>query len=83
VPEDVHNCGSVGNDCTALPNVSTVHCAGGVCVIDTCQTGFGNCDGDVTNGCETNNQKSAAHCGSCGNKCPRKQICRSGTCGSK
>ena len=35
-----------------------------------CNAGFGNCDGDATNGCETELAGSTAHCGACGQRCP-------------
>ena len=35
----------------------------------TCPTGFGNCDGNAGNACETDLKITAAHCGACGRSC--------------
>jgi hypothetical protein len=34
-----------------------------------CPSGFGNCDGDGTNGCEADLSSSPTNCGACGNVC--------------
>ena len=48
---DSSNCGSCGSPCST--NHVTPSCTGGQCQ-GTCQTGWGNCDGDLrSNGCET------------------------------
>jgi len=48
---DSSNCGSCGSPCSS--NHVTPSCTGGQCQ-GTCQTGWGNCDGDLrSNGCET------------------------------
>lgn len=46
---DVHNCGACGNDCTRPHTVS--QCVDGQCSFE-CEVGWGNCDGDWSNGCE-------------------------------
>jgi hypothetical protein len=75
------NCGGCGQAC-ARTNAS-VSCTGGVCLLGTCTTGFGNCDGDAVNGCETNTTTSTTHCGGCGRPCffaNAAATCASGTC---
>ena len=71
------NCGGCGTTC-ALAN-ATPACTGGVCGIGSCNAGYGNCDGTVSNGCEralnTNN-----HCGACGNVCAAGTYCNGGSC---
>ena len=62
------NCGQCGNLCN-LANSSPA-CNGGVCAIATCDPGWGNCDGDASNGCETSLETSPQHCGSCDTACP-------------
>src|SRR5262249_22305765 len=47
------HCGACGTVCNATNG--TPSCATGSCSI-TCNPGFGDCDGDPTNGCETNLQ---------------------------
>jgi hypothetical protein len=43
-------------------------CGKGVCAA-TCADGLANCDGDTSNGCETNIRTDPNHCGSCSNTC--------------
>jgi hypothetical protein len=49
-----------------------------------CNVGYGDCDGDSANGCETNTRTSAAHCGACGSTCPARPngvpACAAGRC---
>ena len=56
-----------GTACT-LPNGAGA-CAAGVCVSAACAPGFGNCDGNAANGCETATT-TITHCGACGTVCP-------------
>ncbi|MEZ4407343.1 MAG: hypothetical protein R3A52_12815 [Polyangiales bacterium] len=74
----VTNCGGCGTTCTIANG--TAACVGGACRVGSCNTGFGDCDGNAANGCETNLNTSAAHCGMCGNACA-SGVCTSGTCG--
>ncbi|MBI5478916.1 MAG: choice-of-anchor D domain-containing protein, partial [Deltaproteobacteria bacterium] len=60
---DVYNCG----DCNVICDNSggSVSCVGGVCK-PGCNPGFGDCDGNPVNGCETNILTNADNCGGCG-----------------
>ncbi len=80
---DAMHCGACGTACTSGPN-ATSRCAEGRCV-NECAGGFGDCDGNAANGCETSLNDSVAHCGRCGSACapganatPR---CGGGACG--
>ena len=64
---ETDHCGRCGNMCAAPLN-STATCAMGACGF-TCTTGFGNCDTNPANGCETNLTNNGLHCGMCGNAC--------------
>ncbi|MEZ4367784.1 MAG: MopE-related protein [Kofleriaceae bacterium] len=76
-------CGSCGNDCTALPGVMAAACVGGNdCQITACQPGLLDCDGSH-NGCETDPLNSPQHCGGCFNSCSRpgqSGVCTAGAC---
>jgi hypothetical protein len=78
------HCGRCGNACPTPAN-GTAACTNGTCGVGTCNSGFGNCDGNAANGCETNLNNTVAHCGRCGNACPTPAngtaVCTSGTCG--
>ncbi len=64
---DVGRCGQCANACNP-PNATAV-CTDGRCAIGQCTAGFGDCDGNPTNGCETNLRTSTTHCGTCSNEC--------------
>jgi hypothetical protein len=76
------NCGACGNACPARAHAAAA-CADGACGL-ACETGWGNCDGDAANGCETDLATSAPHCGMCGRACaPRpngSSECAAGAC---
>ncbi|MBI5537560.1 MAG: hypothetical protein HY898_32860 [Deltaproteobacteria bacterium] len=77
---DPGNCGSCGHLCSTVNG--TPGCFGGNCTI-TCTSGYGNCDANVTNGCETNLKTSPANCNGCGNACSTNHGtpgCSNGAC---
>jgi hypothetical protein len=57
-------------NCTALPHVDGASCSSGTCSI-TCSSGYGNCDGNPGNGCETNLNADAT----CGTSCAARTNC--------
>jgi hypothetical protein len=75
------SCGACGASCSR-PN-ATATCATGSCMVSSCNAGFGNCDGNHSNGCETNLSTTVANCGSCGNACSSANgtaACSAGQC---
>jgi formylglycine-generating enzyme required for sulfatase activity len=72
------HCGRCGNACS-LAHART-SCAGGACAIDACESGYANCDGDASNGCETETNTSVTNCGACGRMCPAGRWCAAGVC---
>ncbi|MCU0654868.1 MAG: hypothetical protein MUF64_06140 [Polyangiaceae bacterium] len=75
---DASNCGGCGTVCPGGAN-SSATCTGGVCGI-ACQPGFGNCDGQASNGCEVNLINNANSCGVCGNFCTDGFLGEKGQC---
>jgi hypothetical protein len=76
----VGNCGACGAACSAVHG--TPSCGGGACSI-VCASGYGNCDGSVATGCETQTSTSASHCGGCNKPCSPKNgtgVCQNSTC---
>src|SRR5262249_29812283 len=77
---DPSNCGACGHVCS-LPS-ATAGCAGGACVVASCNAGFGNCDGNPANGCETP-LNTHTNCGACGATCALANAtssCSTGLC---
>ena len=77
---DVAHCGVCGNGCTN--EHGGTRCEGGECS-PRCDGGFGDCDGDPSNGCEADLRTSASDCGACGERCaPRhaEGVCDDGVC---
>jgi hypothetical protein len=74
--QGIRSCGSCGTDCTKLvANAVSVSCAPAdatssehFCTYGKCATGWGDCDLNVTNGCETRLNNPQA-CGSCLSNC--------------
>jgi hypothetical protein len=65
---DLSHCGA----CTSAPCVDGPNgkatCDGGTCAL-ACDAGFGDCDGDASNGCEVTLSNDPLHCGSCATSC--------------
>jgi len=68
VGDDARNCGGCGVRCETGDNAVPA-CIAGACAL-TCDDGFGDCDGDMANGCEGDLTGDAANCGRCGSVCP-------------
>ncbi|MEM9189702.1 MAG: hypothetical protein AAGF12_11035 [Myxococcota bacterium] len=69
---DLANCGGCDQPCGAprLPGT----CAGGTCTLGSCEAGWGDCDDDLGNGCETP-LDTVINCGSCGMACDGAAAC--------
>ncbi len=65
---DPDNCGACGTVCGPYPN-ATAGCAAGSCTIDTCDAGWGDCNGQLVDGCEKDVTSDLDNCGACGNVC--------------
>ncbi len=69
ISEDPQNCGTCGYDCLTLSNVESVDCVDYICVIEACEDGYTDCNGNVTDGCETYTDGDIYNCGTCNNDC--------------
>ena len=79
---NVANCGACNRRC-AFANAAA-SCAAGACVLGACNAGFGNCDGNAANGCETNLLTDINNCGACSTRCSPPNgapTCTAGACG--
>jgi len=83
ISNDVHNCGVCGNQCTPQYNNTIAECLNSRCISSTCSDGYGNCDGNILNGCEANLMNDSNNCGACSKKCElphADSICIHGRC---
>jgi hypothetical protein len=77
---DVANCGGCGVTCTGVYPNATPSCRAGACGF-TCNVGFGDCDGNAVNGCESGSLLTDTNnCGACGTRCARGGACVGGRC---
>ena len=79
---DPNNCGHCGNICPLRPNSMAASCMGGRCV-NSCNQGFGDCDNQPANGCESNLDTNLNACGGCGKICKNNNAiatCAMGMC---
>lgn len=74
---DVNNCGACTNKCGLTPNTVGSSCSAGTCKY-TCSSGFGDCNANTADGCETNTASDLNNCGACGSRCSITN--GSGTC---
>jgi hypothetical protein len=81
---DPANCGNCGHVCS-YPHASAT-CSAGACALGSCSNGYGNCDGDPKNGCETPTAAAVDACGACARACSNAnvgtRICSQGVCRS-
>ena len=78
IASDLKNCGACGRVCSSANG--TPQC-NGACTI-MCSAGYKDCDGDVTNGCETA-LNTNSNCGGCNVACSAPNAitsCGTGTC---
>lgn len=76
---DPANCGSCGFSCSGRPQSTFGTCSGGACSL-ACTSGFGNCDAQTPNGCETYLQTNTTNCGACGVSCSGRPNTTGGGC---
>jgi hypothetical protein len=82
IASDINNCGDCDYVCPDPPN-GIADCQDGNCIVAGCDPGWGNCDGNTTNGCETDIYTNPNHCGSCGHICDLPNAiegCSGGNC---
>lgn len=78
------DCDGLADEATGLPACELAHasaaCIDGACRPSACDPGWGDCDAAPGNGCETNVDVDAAHCGRCGRGCEAGVGCADGLC---
>jgi hypothetical protein len=61
------HCGACGIACS-FPNAAGA-CTASVCGLGACNPGFGNCNANPSDGCETGLTDNALHCSACNTQC--------------
>ena len=82
---DASNCGACGHACDGTNGNAS--CINSNCQI-SCLAGYGNCNGNASDGCEVTFATDAKNCGSCGSVCSLPNatpkcgggLCQVGTC---
>jgi hypothetical protein len=79
---DLKNCGACGKSCSAGAHEAAA-CTGGSCQF-TCDAGFGDCNNNPSDGCETVTSVDVKNCGGCGMPCAPvtngTPACKMGAC---
>src|ERR1700741_3757563 len=79
--DTTENCSLCGAACRY--NRATASCSAGRCALAICNAGYGNCDADAENGCETD-LSTLSNCGECGRTCSAATNatpgCKNGKC---
>jgi hypothetical protein len=80
---DPSHCGGCDVPCASGPHAAAA-CAGSACGL-ACEAGWGDCDGEATDGCEVDLTAALEDCGACGNGCAAPAHgaarCTAGSCG--
>jgi hypothetical protein len=78
---DPGNCGGCALNCGSAPANAASICSYGSCGI-VCGRGFSDCNGNRTDGCETETDRDPRNCGGCGISCDEAtgQACVGGRC---
>jgi MYXO-CTERM domain-containing protein len=71
------NCGFCGDVCY-FEHAEPL-CQNDECLLLSCDTGYGNCNGDTQDGCEAD-LNTFGHCGGCDQECNPGQVCHQGDC---
>jgi hypothetical protein len=75
---DAEHCGGCGNSCTGGAGVESASCAEGSCMLTCALPNLrGDCDGDASNGCETDLFHDPNNCSACGMQC---NVCADARC---
>lgn len=81
---DPMNCGACGTVCPSLHGKPS--CRGSTCQIESCETGWADCNQNPADGCERPTSSDTSNCGACGKVCPSSStetaFCKDGECGA-
>lgn len=77
----VEACGDCETTCSNAHG--GISCENQTCTVTSCDTGYGDCNGDPSDGCETNLVSNDEHCGACARDCSSvSATCTVDSCGA-
>ena len=77
---NLSNCGACNHNCIFTDShILSATCDAGTCVISKCASGYADCDGVPSNGCEASLKSDKKNCGVCSNHCQTAHVATS-TC---
>ncbi len=79
IDHDPAHCGGCMAPACVTTN-GTPGCSNGVCATGACDPGYGDCNGLVMDGCETDVLTDSSHCGECMIACASGKTCQAGKC---
>jgi hypothetical protein len=85
ISTNLEHCGACNHQCPFAFGLGKPHqfatCTDGICGV-ICEPGFGDCNGNTADGCETNLMVHGGNCGACGHSCDTAagQPCVNGAC---
>ena len=79
ISQDTGNCGACGNNCATKGHVASASCMNSSCFINSCASGYTDCNMSAADGCEMHTDVDAMNCGTCGNDCTAAANATSGS----
>jgi hypothetical protein len=87
VSDPDYGCSASGCDPCAVPN-AVAKCSGALCAVQSCNSGWTDCNQTSADGCEVATAADSKNCGSCGNECQFPHaaascelgVCKRGAC---
>ena len=73
---DATHCGACDNACSYSHGSGA--CVAGSCALDSCESGWGDCNSDDSDGCEAQLNIDPANCGACGQVCTLPGVAENG-----
>ncbi|MCF7907098.1 Ig-like domain-containing protein [Patescibacteria group bacterium] len=77
--DGILNCNEICDGVIGSIPGNNTHCQND-CLNWICDVGYGDCDGNSSNGCEINLLNNNSHCGECNQPCGANQSCENGIC---
>jgi hypothetical protein len=81
IDDPTYGCTPTSCAACSVPYATATGCRAGACIETKCAAGRADCDGNASNGCESD-LSDVAHCGSCTTACSPTEVCAPAGCTS-